>query len=116
MAGGDHQSAARPLVEDGVGRHLGRRRGVDDEDLDAVGGQHLGHLAGEQIRGEAGVVSDDGRWVWTADQVLRDPLGGNPNRLIGEVVGDDAAPAVRAELDLDGQRYRVPIPPLMLIG
>src|SRR5207237_8655534 len=51
-----------------------------------------------------------------ADEVLRDPLGGNANRLIGKVVGDDATPAVRTELDLDGQRYGVPIPPLILIG
>src|ERR1700681_1363637 len=116
VAGGDHQPTARLLVEDGVGGHLGRRRGVDDEYLDAVGGQHLGHLAGEEIRGKAGVVPDDGRRVRPADHILRDPLGGNPNRLVGEVVGDDRPPPVRAELDLDGQRYRVPIPPLILAG
>src|SRR5205807_8438997 len=84
--------------------------------LDAVRRRHLGHLAGEQVRGEAGVVSDEGGRIFAAAAVMGDPLGRNPNRLRGEVVGDDAAPAVGAELDLDGQRYRVPIPPLILAG
>ena len=98
----DDQAAARFLVEDGEGRHLCRRRGVDDEDLDAVRGQHLGHFAGEEIRGKPGVVADDRGWVRPADQVLGDALGGYPNRFIGEVVGDDAAPAIRAERDFHG--------------
>ena len=49
VAGGDDQSTARFLVEDRVGGDLGGCRGIDDEDLDAVGGQHLGDLAGKQL-------------------------------------------------------------------
>src|SRR5207249_5058182 len=40
----------------------------------------------------------------------------NPNRLVGEIVGDDATPAVRPKLDLDAHAMRPPRSWLILAG
>ena len=100
VAGGDDQAAARLALQDGVGGDLRGAGSVDLEGPHAVGGQHLRHLASESLGGEAGVVADDGGRVRALAEILRDPLGGLPHRLVGEVVGDDPAPAVGAEPDL----------------
>src|SRR2546423_14944125 len=79
--------------------------------------QHLGDLAGEQVRGESRVVSDDGGWLRPRDQVLGDSLGGDPNRIVSEVVGDDAAPAVGPELDVHAHARRSPrVEPILAVG
>ena len=49
VAGRDDQATTRLPVEDRIGGDLGRRRGIDDQDFDPVGRQHLGDLAGEEV-------------------------------------------------------------------
>ena len=106
VAGGDRDAPAQPqpshVVRDG-----GRRNGaVGEENVDAGAGEDLGRGARELGRQEPRVVPDDDA-APVARSVARDVEArhgrGDPADL-GEraVVGDDAAPAVRAE----GDRHR----------
>ena len=100
VRGGDHDGAARLLVEDGVAGH--RRRGgrIEDEGLDAVRGDNLGAGGGEVLRGKARIEADDDASSGEPRvlEITRDSLRAIAHIVEGVVFGDDRAPAVGAEL------------------
>ena len=84
---------------------------VEQEHVLTVGGQHPGHLAGEQLGGEAGVVADHGAAAIPLE-IPGHPLGDGADPLVGEVIGDDGAPPVGAEIDRRGHGQPLcPTPP-----
>ncbi len=101
MAGGDHDAAGVFALADSEGE--GGRGGdfVGEGDGDAGVAEDFSDDLGEGARAEAGVIGDGdaGRGVFLLEDVVRDGGGGDADVGEGEVVGDDAAPAVGAEFD-----------------
>ena len=103
----------RAALDDLVRAHLGRHRVDREGDRDVVGEEDLGRGHREELGREAPVVGDDdalGRLA-TLDHVGGDAVGAAPDVVVGELVGDPGAPAIRAEHDrrrrgrLAGQRH-----------
>ncbi len=101
VAGSDHDAAGRAeflyVVRNGWSGHVvvGQQHG------DAGVGEHLGNGAGSAVGGEARVVADDDA---AAGVFILENVGGDGARdathvVEGEIVGDEAAPAVGAEFD-----------------
>ena len=93
---------AAPALAHAVAERRGGRDAVGQQHRDAGGGDDLGAGAGKGLGPEAGVVADAEALggVFLGVNVGGDGLGGDAHVGKGEVVGDDAAPAVGAELDL----------------
>src|SRR5262249_29977126 len=92
---------------------LGRGWPVQEQRSDAVAGQHAGNVLGEELGREAAVVADycyRCRGVGSAVlEIFGHSLGREAKRLVGEVVPDDAAPAVSAELDRRSHPLRLKV-------
>ncbi len=105
MAGGDHHAAGGAQV---LHRIRERRRGrvvVGEPYGDARGGENFGDDLGRALRGKARVVADDQAFARVLMLVDVDGhrVANAPHVVEGEIVGDDAAPSVRSELNLGGQ-------------
>src|SRR6266487_1876984 len=96
-------------AEDGI--RDGRVTGVQTCALPIC--KDLGYGLGEVFRGEPAVVSDDGERIARARfHVLRAALRDPPHVAKGEIVRDDAPPAIRAELD----RLSCHFAPRLIVG
>ena len=104
VAGGDHHPAGRPPGLDRVGNRRGGRRLVRQHDLIPVCREDLGGAPAELIGEKAAIVADDdrapGAWDRVGLPVIRGGLGDAFQVGEGEILRDDRAPAVGAELDL----------------
>ena len=98
----DHDAAGGAALAHAKAQRGGGRDGVGEHDGNAGGGDDFSAGAGKCFRAEARVVADAealGGIFLCCVNVGGDGFGGGAHVGEGEVVGDDAAPAVGAEFD-----------------
>src|SRR5262249_47759418 len=100
MAGGNHHAAGEAAVLDGIGERWSGRVVVGQQHVDPGRRDHFADGSGEGARGEAGVISDGDAFfgIFTLDYIVGDSTGSAANILKGEIVGNNAAPSIGAEL------------------
>ena len=108
VAGGEDDRPRGSKFEDRPRADLRRGGVLRQVGLDPGGGGDPRDLGGKAVGAEAAVIPNDHLRVRVPRKVVGDPLGGVAHVLEREVVGDDAAPAVGAELDLRARAERRP--------
>ena len=111
----DRDTPREPQAADLPGNRRGRDRPVGHDDVDARIREDAGHGAGEILREESRIVSQDDRLPVPGAEIAPsvDPDRGarqTPERLERRFLGDDAAPAVGSEDEAlrRGQRGEAP--------
>src|SRR5215469_235308 len=101
MAGGDHDAAGEAAVFDGVRERGGGCVVVGEQNVDAGGRDYLSDSSGEGAGGEARVISNGYAFfgILAFDYIVGDSTRGAANILKGKVIGDNAAPSIRAKFD-----------------
>jgi hypothetical protein len=101
VAGSDHDAAGCARMQHGIGQGRGGRDAVGEAHGNAGGRRYIGDNLREVARAKTRIVTDADavRGILILNDVLCDGAGGNADVGIGEVIGDEAAPAVGPELD-----------------
>src|SRR6266568_858052 len=110
VAGSDDNTSGAFSVLDGQGNSGGWNVVVGEANRNTGSGEHFGRRTGETRRSETRVVADDesARRILVLQYVRSDRSGDAPDIIKREVVGNDRAPSVGAELDR-GRRWSLVI-------
>ena len=101
VAGGDHHPAGRAQMLYRVGESRCRGDAIGDAHRDAGRGGHFGDDLRKALRHESSVVADAeaARRILVLANIVGDGSGREAHVFIGEVVGENSPPAIRAEMN-----------------